>query len=81
MLSRYAPDTNTSAKETGHFYKRAEARVEIIPYHEKLLILEEMNLRMGNKVINGMELQFNEKQFNHNGEQMIVLCIKNNLRL
>ncbi|XP_045461580.1 craniofacial development protein 2-like [Harmonia axyridis] len=61
IISVYAPDSSRKKEETDAFYERVEAEVRRIPSTEKVIILGDLNARVGNNVLPGIMNRFNEE--------------------
>lgn len=45
------------------------------------IFLGDFNTRVGSEVLNGIKNRFNEEIVNESGEQLILLCAQNKLRI
>lgn len=81
IMSVYAPDSSRKKEETDAFYEKVEAELGRIPSTEKVIILGDLNARVGNKVLPGIMNRFNEEHTNGNGEILIDFCARYSLRI
>ncbi|XP_055378928.1 craniofacial development protein 2-like [Condylostylus longicornis] len=81
FISVYAPDTNKSNEEIKGFYDDLQAEIEKVPKEHKIVILGDMNARVGNTEINGVKNRFNESHINENGQKLVDFCAQNELRI
>lgn len=81
FISVYAPDSSRKKEETDAFYENIEAELRKIPPTERIIILGDLNARVGNSVIPGIMNRFNEDQLNDNGEILVDFCARHSLRI
>ncbi|XP_050455169.1 craniofacial development protein 2-like [Cataglyphis hispanica] len=81
LISVYAPDSNKSEKEIDDFYETLQEEIDKIPEEHKILIMGDLNARIGNAVVDGVKQRFNEAHINDNGEKLDAFCAQNRLRI
>ncbi|XP_050456668.1 craniofacial development protein 2-like [Cataglyphis hispanica] len=81
LISVYAPDSNKSEKEIDDFYETLQEEIDKIPEEHKILIMGDLNARIGNAVVDGVKQRFNEAHINDNGEKLVAFCAQNRLRI
>lgn len=60
FISVYAPDNGKSKEEIDKFYSDLNSEMEKIPKEHKVLIMRDVNARIGNTVISEVKQRFNE---------------------
>lgn len=81
IISVYAPDTGRPTQEALDFYEQLQLTVDKIPKQDQIIIMGDMNGRVGNEVIPGIKNVFNEEIINDRGEMLIEFCTYNELRI
>ncbi|XP_048516539.1 uncharacterized protein LOC125502457 [Dendroctonus ponderosae] len=71
LISTYAPDMYKPTEESEIFYEKFQNTVNKINNGHKIVILEDLNARIGNEEIRGVKQRFNEAVINENGELLI----------
>ena len=81
VISVYAPDTSKPREEINIFYEDLQAVLDSIGPQDEIIILGDLNARIGNEYIPGVKNRYNEEAKNESGEQLIHLCAQNELRI
>jgi hypothetical protein len=81
IISVYAPDITKPLEEIEEFYTQLEHIISEVPVSEKLIMLGDFNARIGNTIIPGIKQRFNESALNRNGEMLIDVCSRNEMRI
>lgn len=81
MISVYAPDMGRPEQETDSFYDNLQEVIDELPRDEKVIVLGDLNARIGNEIVDGIKQRFNEDVTNCNGESLTMFCAQNNLRI
>lgn len=55
--------------------------IDEVGNEEIIVVLGDFNRRVGNDIILGVTQKFNEQRKNNNGEQLIMFCVNNELRI
>lgn len=81
IISVYAPDTSKSQEDRDLFYDDLQNTLNKIPKADEIMILGDLNARIGNEILEGIKNRFNEETLNNSGEQLIQFCAHNELRI
>ncbi|XP_065160319.1 craniofacial development protein 2-like [Atheta coriaria] len=81
IVSVYAPENCRSQTIREDFYDKLQEELDKINNNEAIIILGDLNARVGNRVIPGIKQRFNEEVENENGELLTTLCTINELRI
>jgi hypothetical protein len=81
LISTYAPDISRPREETDEFYEHLQATIENVPTTQGIIILGDLNARLGNQKLDGLKQICNEAIFNDNGEKLIDFCARHELRI
>ena len=81
IFSVYAPEDCKSKLEKEQFYDSLQENLSKIPPNNPILILGDLNARVGNDVVHGIKHRFNEGEYNDNGTIFVQLCADNELRI
>ncbi|XP_030750157.1 uncharacterized protein LOC115877947 [Sitophilus oryzae] len=81
IISVYAPDINKPEEMSMDFYENLQSAIDKIPRHEKIILLGDLNARIGNQVVDGIKQKYNENITNRNGEILTEFCGQNELRI
>ncbi|XP_045462690.1 craniofacial development protein 2-like [Harmonia axyridis] len=82
ILSVYAPDTSKPQADIGLFYHTLQTTLDDIANEDEILILGDFNARIGDEAISdGIKNRFNEETMNESGDQMVQLCMQDELRI
>lgn len=81
LVSVYAPDTSKPQEAKDEFYYILQHTIDQIPNSDEIIILGDLNARVGDNVIPGIKERFNEEPVNENGNQLIEFCLQNCLRI
>ena len=81
LISTYALDISKPTAETENFYQQLQNVVDNINAKHKIIVLGDLNARIGNDVIPGIKQKNNEEIINENGEALIDFCSRNELRI
>lgn len=83
FISVYDPDNDKSKEEIDKFYSDLDSKMEKIPKEHEVLIMGDVNARIGNIVINGIKQRFknNEPHVNDSGQKLVEFCAQNELRI
>ncbi|XP_019765820.1 uncharacterized protein LOC109541399 [Dendroctonus ponderosae] len=68
-------------EESEIFYKKLQNTVNKINNGHKIVILGDLNARIGNEKMRGVKQRFNEAVINKNGELLIDFCARNEMRI
>lgn len=63
------------------FYLKFEAIINGVPKQDEIFIMGDFNARIGSEIIPGVKNRFNEDFKNEGGEQLIILCLQNQLHI
>ncbi|XP_030767311.1 craniofacial development protein 2-like [Sitophilus oryzae] len=77
----YAPDINKPEEMSIDFYENLQSAIDKIPRHKKIILLGDLNARIGNEVVDGIKQKYNENITNRNGEILTEFCGQNELRI
>lgn len=80
-ISVYAPDITKPQEEKDQFYDELQEILNNIPPKDEVIILGDLNARVGNNVIPRVKSLFNEAITNENGDQLSSFCMHNELRI
>lgn len=61
IIPVYAPDTNKPEQDAIDFYESLQQELDQTPQNEKIVILGDMNARIGNLIVHGVKQRFNEE--------------------
>lgn len=75
------PDAGKLKEDTTTFYEQLQQEIDKIFRSKMLLILGDLNTRIGNEVVSGVKQRFNEPTLNENGKAPITFCAENELRV
>lgn len=81
LLSLYAPDISKPKEQREEFYEDLQNVVAQIPKDALLIMMGDMNARIGNMPVPGIKQRFNESEINENGDLLINFCSMNSLRI
>ena len=81
IFSVYAPDISKPKETREVFYDQLHNEIQTIPIDQNIIIMGDLNARVGNDIISGIKQRFNEDIKNDNGDLLIDLCSQNNLRI
>ena len=81
IISAYAPDISKPKEERRSFYEELQSIVDLIPSHHRIILMGDLNARVGNEIINGVKQRFNEHTSNDNGDLLTDFCAQNNFRI
>ena len=81
ILSVYAPDISKPKAMREEFYEDLQNIIDKSPKDAKLIIMGDMNARIGSSIIPGIKQRFNEDHMNENGYLLNSLCTTNSLRI
>jgi exonuclease III len=81
FISTYAPDITKPKEDTDNFYYNMQALFDKLPDRGGVIILGDLNARIGDCTINGVKQRYNESVLNDNGEALIDFCARNELRI
>lgn len=79
IISVYAPDVKKPEEMSMDFYESLQSAIDKIPRHEKIILLGDLNARIGNEVVDGIKQKYNENITNRNGEILTEFCEQNEL--
>ncbi|KAI4488638.1 hypothetical protein M0802_011454 [Mischocyttarus mexicanus] len=77
IIAFYAPDASKPLEDYKSFCQQLQDEIDSIPIKEKIIIMGDMNARVGNDDIEGVKERFNENVINEHGEIMTGLCAQN----
>ena len=77
----YAPKDCKPKMEKDNFYETLQEYLDRIPASNSVLILGDLNARIGNDTVNGVKQRFNEVVMNENGTIFTQFCPDNELRV
>ena len=77
LLSLYAPDISKPKEQREEFYEDLQNSVDQKPRDALLIMMGDMNARVGNMPITGVKQRFYEAEINENGD----FCSINSLRI
>lgn len=63
------------------FYLKFEAIINGVPKQDEIFIIGDFNARIGSEIIPGVKNRFNEDFKNEGDEQLIILCLQNQLHI
>lgn len=81
LISTYAPDISKPTAETENSYQQLQNVMDNINTKGEIIILGDLNARIGNDVIPGIKQKYNEAIINQNGEALIDFCARNEMRI
>lgn len=81
VLSVYAPEDCKPKIDKDEFYDTLQSSLDKIPRNQPVLVLGDLNARIGNNVIHGIKNRFNEEACNDNGVMLTQFCADNELRI
>ena len=81
ILSLYAPDIAKPKEIREEFYEELQNIVSQIPKENLLIMLGDLNARVGNTPVPGIKQRFNESVANENGDLLTNFCSMNSLRI
>ena len=81
IFSVYAPEDCKPKVEKDTFYDLLQQSLGKNPPNERVLILGDLNARIGNDVINGVKQRFNEETYNDDCTMLVQFCADNELRI
>ena len=77
----YAPDISKPKEQREEFYEGLQTIVAQIPQDALLIMMGDMNARIGNMPVPGVKQRFNEGEINDNGDLLTKVCSMNSLRI
>lgn len=77
----YAPDVSKPDQWTSEFHEELRSQIDEIPKEEKMILLGDLNTRIGNQVVDSVKQVFNEDVLNQREEVLTELCALNELRI
>lgn len=81
LISTYTPDISKPIEESETFYQDLQNTIDKLNNTDKIIILGDLNARIGREVIPGIKQKYNEEITNENGELLIDFCARNELRI
>ena len=81
IFSVYAPEDCKPKTEQDLFYETLQDHLDRIPASKSVLILGDLNARIGNDMVYGMKQRFNEDVTNENRTMFTQFCADNELRI
>lgn len=81
LISVYAPDISKDRAERESFYEELQEAVDRIQAKDKIVIMGDLNARVGNEPLGGVTQRFNEEVMNDNGDLLKAFCAVNALRI
>jgi len=81
LLTLYAPDISKPKEQREEFYEDLQNVIDQIPKDTLLIMMGDMNARVGNMPVPGVKQCFNEGEINDNGDLLINFCSMNSLRM
>jgi exonuclease III len=74
LISVYAPDISKPRSECEDFYTTLQDTLDTIPQDHHIIIMGDLNARVGNDPIPRIKQRFNEEAQNDNGDLLIAFC-------
>jgi hypothetical protein len=71
IITTYAPDMTKPKEQREEFYNCLQQVLDDIPSEEQIIILGDLNARIGNQPISGIKQKYNETTVNDNGLELI----------
>lgn len=69
-------------RETTSFnHNNLQCTLNKIPQQDKVILIDNLDVRIRNKVIRGIKNRYNKEAVNENGEHLIYLSAQNELRI
>jgi hypothetical protein len=81
LLSLYAPDISKPKEQREEFYEDLQNVIDQIPKDALLIMMGDMNARVGNMPVPGVKQHFNEGKINDNRDILTNFCSMNSLRM
>lgn len=81
LLGLYAPDISKPREQREEFYEDLQNVIAQIPKDALLIMMGDMNARIGNMPVPGVKQRFNEGEINDNGDLLTNFCSMNSLRI
>ena len=81
IISTYAPDIGKPIEDSQNFYQLLQETLDKMGNTDKVIILGDLNARIGQEIIPNIKQKFNEPVINENGELLIDFCASNELRI
>ena len=81
LLSLYAPDISKTKEQREELYKDLQNVIAQIPKDALLIMMGDMNARIGNIPVQGVKQRFNESEMSENGDLLTNFCSMNSLRI
>jgi len=81
LLSFYAPDISKPKEQREEFYEDLQYVIDQIPKDALLIMMGNMNARVGNMPVPGVKQRFNEDKINDNGDLLTNFCSMNSLQI
>jgi len=81
IFSVYDPEDCKPRIEKDLFYETLQDHLDRIPVSNSVLILGDLNARIGNNIVYGVKQRFNEEVTNENGTMFTQFCADNELRI
>lgn len=81
LITVYAPDISKATQDRRQFYEDLQMEIDRIPIQHYLVIMGDLNARIGDNPISGVMQRFNETAHNDNGDLLIDFCARNSFRI
>jgi len=78
IRSTYAQDISKFKEECKELFRKLQVIMKNISNNDRIMIIGDLNARIGDNEIPGIKQRFNESTWNENGE--LVDCARNELR-
>ena len=76
LIQCYAPTNDTDESITDTFYEQLQAEVRLVPRHDLLVVMGDLNAKVGNNNTNMDRVigKYGCGTINDNGERLVELC-------
>ncbi|XP_049772446.1 uncharacterized protein LOC126159060 [Schistocerca cancellata] len=81
IIGAYAPTNDTKDKEKDTFWATLRETIEKIPRRKELIIMGDMNGRVGIRESCKIAGKHEEEEYNDNGERLIAICEQSDLKI
>jgi len=81
FISVYAPNISKKRETREKFYEELQTVVDSIKAQDKIIIMGDLNARIGNEPLGGTTQRFNEETVNDSGDMLKMICALNKMRI
>lgn len=61
--------------------RKLQEEIDRIPKEQKILIMGDLNVRIGDEIIDRIKQRYNESHTNSNGDILVEFCAQNKMRI